>query len=203
MKRNLVIGFAVGATLILAVTVWPTRYRYETKVRCTFNYRGPYENSDWGGDASKRYERSVTSTLKDEFYRVDRITGEVFVPGQEGWKLIGLAYDKPEEFLENAGNEFDEVKNEWKKRIEKEDWTPQKKKENLDELNKMLDEGKKKMSGEEFLKYWGKAETGCKKIYLKYQYSSSNDPTGYWITEEEKKADSPAKPSPTATKKPE
>src|SRR5262245_9539470 len=135
MKRNLITGLAVGVTLILAVTIWPTRYRYETKVRCTFNYSEPYENSDWGGESSKRYRRYVTSTLKAEFYRVDRITGEVFVPGQEGWKLIGLAYDKPEEFLEAAGDGFDEEKNGLKKDIEKEDWTPQKKKETLDELN--------------------------------------------------------------------
>src|SRR5262249_22153012 len=105
MKKNLIIGLAVGVTLILAVTVWPTRYRYETKVRCTFNYDRPITNSYWneGEDVSKRYTRRVTSTLKDEFYRVDRITGEVFVagqhPGQEGWKLIGLTYEKPEEFF--------------------------------------------------------------------------------------------------------
>lgn len=216
MKRNLIIGLTVGVALVLAVTVWPTRYRYETKVRCTFNFGEPSENSDWGGDASKRYKRFVDSTFKDEFYRVDRITGEIFIagqhPGQEGWKLIGLAYDKPEEFLVLTKEERKKA-NESRKRLldylkeRKQDPTiTEKQKEMLDATIKKFSD----MSEEEVFRWEGKAKTGCAKYYSdktggvslwKTQYSYSDDPNGYWRTKEE--MDLFAKPSPTATKKPE
>jgi hypothetical protein len=101
--KGLIGGFILGVVLTYATMIWPTKYRYETKMRCVFNYSAPYANEDFGKVASaKRLQRSITTTVTNESYRIDRMTGEMFMPEQGSWKLIGLAYDKPGEFLEGG-----------------------------------------------------------------------------------------------------
>jgi hypothetical protein len=76
---------------------------YEAKMRCVFNYSAPYANWDLRKVASaKQLQRTITTTVTNESYRIDRMTGEMFMPEQGKWKLIGLAYDKPGEFLEGG-----------------------------------------------------------------------------------------------------
>lgn len=104
IKAVLAVGLAISLILIFIIWVWPTRYRYDAQHRCVFKYSSPYPNEEWGKVAgTKKFERQVTSTVTNESYRTDRITGEIFtpgkLPGQEGWKLMGLAYDSPGQFL--------------------------------------------------------------------------------------------------------
>jgi len=101
--KGLIGGFIFGVVLTYVFFVWPTRYRYETKMRCVFDYGAPYANEDFGKVAgAKRLQRAVTTTVTNESYRIDRMTGEMFMPEHGSWKLIGLAYDKPGEFLEGG-----------------------------------------------------------------------------------------------------
>jgi hypothetical protein len=107
IKAVVAVGLVISLVLIFIIMVWPTRYRYEVWHRCVFKYSAPYTNEDWGKVAgAKRFKRTVTSTVTNESYRIDRVTGEMFVPGkvqgQEGWKLMGLAYENPGEFLEGG-----------------------------------------------------------------------------------------------------
>jgi len=104
LRKSLIVGLIVTVALIFTVTIWPTRYRYETMHRCLFKYDSPYTNPDWQRRVAgaKQFQRYVSSTIKNESYRVDRISGEIFIPGQEGWQAIGQKYDKPWEFLESS-----------------------------------------------------------------------------------------------------
>ncbi|MCI0662203.1 MAG: hypothetical protein L0220_14125 [Acidobacteria bacterium] len=112
----------LALTALVALTVWPTRYKYLVKHRCNLRPHGEHRNTFFKeaqppgrkGDVdkflmyyhvdekykhAKRWLRFVEARITVEQYRIDRISGEVYRQVKGHWELSGLLIDKPNQFL--------------------------------------------------------------------------------------------------------
>jgi hypothetical protein len=120
MMKWLAIGVVAALLLAggVAITVWPTFYRYEVKHRCDFKANEPYENPHFGEtgpyaergsikefmqrrySGAKRWIRHVMVAITDEQYKIHRISGDIYRLEKGQWVLQGRLFERPQEFMD-------------------------------------------------------------------------------------------------------